>query len=499
MNKTCFLLAGLIVGLLFPMAGTPMAADSDRINIDGSVTYKGEPVCAMVLANGQYAFTCSADGSFNLDVPLDQNNQITVQAFCSGRAPYRQTITPSQGNNLSIVLEDIKDGGSLDVAATLQAISNTRVRLSGTVSRNGSSVCAMVLANGQYAFTCSGDGSFSLELPLDTNGSATLFAFCSNLQPYKTTFAADQIDFDQDNDQDGYTISGGDCNDLDADRHPGATETCGDGIDQDCDGHDLSCESANATSFSPITKRDSTGNLVPLNWLYRVNNGTMQIDVEGLPLNFNFSNIQLSINPNTLIRQGNLSGTISGVASGNFSAAFIENLSSFNGKTLVDAQDVEIDLTLTAEGESVGIAIDVNTDWYTPVEWFLDRNDLDQLPINFTYDETGFISGNAYAEVKITGDYRFSNSFSSAISSAEKWKITGHLSTMIVNGTWYHDIVEVTRYTVVPEYVNGSIQEKDAQIIYWVARGIGMLKSIGHFTFLGRPLTVELVSTNLKQ
>ena len=70
---------------------------------------------------------------------------------------------------------------------------------------------------------------------------------------------------------------------------------------------------------------------------------------------------------------------------------------------------------------------------------------------------------------------------------------------MLVNGTWYYDVVEVTRYTVVPEYANGSVQEKNAQIVYWVARGIGMLKSIGHFNFLGQPLTVELVSTNLNQ
>jgi len=46
---------------------------------------------------------------------------------------------------------------------------------------------------------------------------------------------------DIDNDGDGYTENQGDCNDNDASINPGATETCGDGIDQDCNGIDPAC------------------------------------------------------------------------------------------------------------------------------------------------------------------------------------------------------------------------------------------------------------------
>jgi hypothetical protein len=46
---------------------------------------------------------------------------------------------------------------------------------------------------------------------------------------------------DVDDDGDGYTETEGDCNDSNADINPGETEICGDGIDQDCDGSDLSC------------------------------------------------------------------------------------------------------------------------------------------------------------------------------------------------------------------------------------------------------------------
>lgn len=46
---------------------------------------------------------------------------------------------------------------------------------------------------------------------------------------------------DVDDDTDGYTENQGDCNDSDDAIHPGASEFCGDGIDQDCDGGDEAC------------------------------------------------------------------------------------------------------------------------------------------------------------------------------------------------------------------------------------------------------------------
>ena len=44
-----------------------------------------------------------------------------------------------------------------------------------------------------------------------------------------------------DKDKDGFTKEQGDCDDSNPGINPDATEICGDGIDQDCDGSDLPC------------------------------------------------------------------------------------------------------------------------------------------------------------------------------------------------------------------------------------------------------------------
>ena len=161
----------------------------ERTQISGTVTYEGNPVCSMVLANGRYQFTCSGDGSFELtDVPFDSNDRITFYVFCSGLSPYK-TILNDGEMGLEIELSSDPDGqrpvitiDTLDVGVT----KTGWVDISGTVENAaGTPLCAMILANGQYMFTCKTLGRFNLTVPLGSNSEITLYGFCAGLKPYK--------------------------------------------------------------------------------------------------------------------------------------------------------------------------------------------------------------------------------------------------------------------------------------------------------------------------
>ena len=49
------------------------------VNVNGSIyNDQGNALCGLVLANGQFVFSCSPNGSYNLNVPLDASGQITL-------------------------------------------------------------------------------------------------------------------------------------------------------------------------------------------------------------------------------------------------------------------------------------------------------------------------------------------------------------------------------------------------------------------------------------
>ncbi len=76
---------------------------------------------------------------------------------------------------------------------------------------------------------CSGDTDADTDTDTDTDADSDADTDTGTADPN-----------DVDNDGDGYTENGGDCNDADASVCPGATDTAGDGIDQDCSGADAS-------------------------------------------------------------------------------------------------------------------------------------------------------------------------------------------------------------------------------------------------------------------
>ncbi len=67
---------------------------SGWVRLEGHVSLNGQPLNAMVLANGQYMFSSGGKmsiGDYVLTVPLDSSNSITLFTFVSGMLPYQTT------------------------------------------------------------------------------------------------------------------------------------------------------------------------------------------------------------------------------------------------------------------------------------------------------------------------------------------------------------------------------------------------------------------------
>jgi C-terminal processing protease CtpA/Prc len=204
MRRTLLL---LFLSLFLPLfiRSPLLMAQTEWVNINGTITYDGTPLCAMVLANGQYMFTCGDNpGVWDLEVPLGSSGVITLYGFCSGFSPFKTVLTPSEALDFDMAMTRAA-AGSREIGITMRTEpgnSNPNwVRIGGMVTYDGAPLCAMVLANGQAMFSCGADlGTFDLEVPLDGNGDITLYGFVSGFAPYKEVFL--------DPDQEFYKSSG---------------------------------------------------------------------------------------------------------------------------------------------------------------------------------------------------------------------------------------------------------------------------------------------------
>jgi len=70
--------------------------------------------------------------------------------------------------------------------------------------------------------------------PCDDGDPCTLDDYCSKELCFGDSISPDCLEDDLD--QDGYTVKGGDCNDKDPSVNPGVKELCKDGVDNNCDG-----------------------------------------------------------------------------------------------------------------------------------------------------------------------------------------------------------------------------------------------------------------------
>jgi len=130
MKKAGAFLAAIALSLSFPilaagpLAASPLpaasivetpvkAADATpkaTVSISGSITNNlGTPICGLVLANGQFVFSCSPAGTYSLDVRLDSAGQVTLFALAEGHFPFKVVL--GGGGHYDIVLQSASSAG----------------------------------------------------------------------------------------------------------------------------------------------------------------------------------------------------------------------------------------------------------------------------------------------------------------------------------------------------------------------------------------------------
>jgi hypothetical protein len=163
------------------------------VDLSGTIkTPGGTDICAMVLASGQYKFSCNPVGVFSFsDLPRDNNGTVKRQIYADGFFPKIDILNGTTEE--AVVLTRSGPCPSYNPGydpAVVPGSAGKRINISGNVlSQNSQTpICAMALANGQFNFSCDGSGSYSLNIPLDNNGQFKLQVYADGFAPTIQTF-----------------------------------------------------------------------------------------------------------------------------------------------------------------------------------------------------------------------------------------------------------------------------------------------------------------------
>ena len=177
-----------ILSALVLVTGIFMSSMAAAADIDGTVeTSDGTGLCSMVLASGQYIFTCNPNGPLSLkNLPTESNGTVKRQVYVDGFFPRVDILPGSKDETVSMIRSGTCPSYNTPYSpAFVPGSAGMWINISGTVFLQDSQtpVCSMVLANGQYVFTCDGTGNYAMRIPLDTNGQYKLQVYADGFAP----------------------------------------------------------------------------------------------------------------------------------------------------------------------------------------------------------------------------------------------------------------------------------------------------------------------------
>lgn len=260
---------------------------------------------------------------------------------------------------------------------------------------------------------------------------------------------------------------------------------------------------ATSSSFSPTAAvaKVNTAQAVGVRWTYAVNNGQpVSVRYGSVVLNATLGAVEVSVKPGdhkrTAALQGNLSGTVSGTTfSGNLSTSLSDTLAQEGGRTVIRDQSATINLQVTAAGETGSVKATATVGNLTPAyEWFIDRDNLDQLAVGYTQTITS--AGTSDVQVDITGEAPIRQS-NVPVSMNDTWTVLEKLPSMTVQGKTWNNVVKLSLQTKMAD-VSGQLTP--VTMLYWVAKGVGMIRGQGVFRVVNvDDVIYELTDTNLTQ
>lgn len=166
----------------------PGPPPDSTVNLSGSVeTTSGTPLCAMVLASGRFQFSCNPNGPFSLtDLPRENDGTVKRQVYVDGFFPNIESLTDS--TNETVFMQragSCPDYNEPYSPGLFPDSAGKRIDISGAIllQNSGTPICAMVLANGQFMFSCDGTGSYGLKIPLDADGQFKLQVYADGFAP----------------------------------------------------------------------------------------------------------------------------------------------------------------------------------------------------------------------------------------------------------------------------------------------------------------------------
>jgi hypothetical protein len=210
---------------------TSLAREAQAGELIGGFETRSDPAAS----SGTYVYVPNGVGT-RMDGPDDTHKIIyTFNILEKGTYRIKGTVYAASGSDDSFwvkVNDDPADGYLWDV------LQNTGYQQDYVNDRNGADPVEVSLLAGVNTVT--------VYLREDGTRLDTI-----ELEPVATTAPASDLDGD------GQTAAQGDCNDNNATVYLSATEICGDGIDQDCSGADLTC-----SEDVGMAKEAEDGNLI---------------------------------------------------------------------------------------------------------------------------------------------------------------------------------------------------------------------------------------------